>query len=146
MTTFKSWLTLNESRLELTLYHGSYADFDQFDQKHSGRNQDYGYYGFGTYLTPLPNLARYYGKILYKCQVTLDNPLFWDKGKNALYKKYNIETEPSANKTIAKELTQKIQDDGHDGVVVIAFTNIQEVCVFDPNKITILEKEYLKKL
>jgi hypothetical protein len=138
---FKNWL-LQESRVDLTLYHGTHANFDQFDYKLIARNQDYGYYGFGIYLTPNPRLAKYYGSKVYKCHVVLDNPLMWDKGTTALYEKYGIEGSPSDNGSLAKELTEKMKNDGYDSIIVIGTgAMIAEVCAFDAKQITILDKQ-----
>lgn len=139
---FKNWL-LNESSLNLTMYHGTHANFDKFDQKHIARNQDYGYYGYGIYLTPNPRLAKYYGSNVYKCHVILNNPLIWNKSMQDLYDRYNITSDPSSNGTAAKELTQGMKNDGYDSIIIKPqnSTVIGEVCVFNPNQITIIDKQ-----
>lgn len=55
----------------VTLYHGSYADFDKFDYKEGLKRSDGGVnqYGEGFYFTPDPQQARLYGDNVYKVQV-----------------------------------------------------------------------------
>lgn len=55
----------------VTLYHGSYADFDKFDYEAGLKKKDGGvnYYGEGFYFTPDPQRARLYGDNIYKVQV-----------------------------------------------------------------------------
>ena len=55
----------------VTLYHGSYADFDKFDYEAGLKKKNGGvnYYGEGFYFTPDPQQARLYGDNVYKVQV-----------------------------------------------------------------------------
>ena len=75
---------------------------------------------------------------MYKCHVVLNNPLLWEDGRQNLYLKYNI-TDGSA----AKELTQSMKNDGYDSIIIkgAMFTVIDEICVFDLNQITIIDKQ-----
>lgn len=139
---FKNWL-ITESSLNFTMYHGTYSNFDQFDQKHTATNKDYGYYGYGIYLTPNPRYAKTYGPNVYKCHVVLNNPLLWEDGRKNLYRKYNITSNPVTDGSAAKELTQSMKNDGYDSIICkgASFTVISEICVFDSNQITIIDKQ-----
>jgi len=138
---FREWL-LSEGAVELILYHGTHLDFDEFDLKWSGRNQDYGYYGHGIYLTPNPRLAKYYGSKVYRCRVRLLNPLVWRDGKDALYERYGIEGSVSGDRLVAQALTDGIKSDGYDGVIVIGTGGgVGEVCVFDPGQVEVVSRE-----
>jgi ADP-Ribosyltransferase in polyvalent proteins len=143
---FKQWLII-ESIMELTLYHGTNADFDEFQENPKRMNTDYGYYGYGIYLSSNPRYAKYYGHKIYKCHVTLNNPLIWEKGKEELAEKYEIKGYPKNEISAAKELTQKIKDDGYDSVIVLGegtgmiYGRMVEVLVFNPSQIKIINKE-----
>jgi|TARA_R100000149_G_scaffold45083_1_gene17995 hypothetical protein len=47
------------------VYHGTFADFDKFDEKFIG-NRDEGFFGRGFYFAKEPGEARYYGPIVKK--------------------------------------------------------------------------------
>ena len=94
-----------------------------------------------------PRYAKYYGHKIYKCHVTLNNPLIWEKGKEELAEKYEIKGYPKNEISAAKELTQKIKDDGYDSVIVLGegtgmiYGRMVEVLVFNPSQIKIINKE-----
>lgn len=89
--------TINEVMNEITAYHGTDANFDDFDLAYistGSGNQDYGY---GIYLSILPDGAQYYGKNKYTVEIPSDNkkyliadkfysPTLLNKIKNKLYK------------------------------------------------------------
>ena len=53
---------------KITLYHGSFSDFDMFDRsKNEKRSNDA--YGEGYYFTGDPKIARNYGNIIYTVEV-----------------------------------------------------------------------------
>jgi len=143
---FKNWLFQEINAKKLILYHGSYDQIEQFKIPHSPRN-DWGYYGLGFYLTPNPRLAKYYGPNIHKCEVTLQNPLIWSKGRYKLYEKYPNNYEIGSKKW-ASEITKSVKDDGYDGVIVIAsgsgmgLNRIQEVCVYQPESILVIDKKW----
>lgn len=58
----------NGEMKKVTLYHGSFADFNEFDRsKNSKRSNDA--YGEGYYFTSDPKQARLYGDIIYEVDV-----------------------------------------------------------------------------
>ena len=58
----------NGEMKKVTLYHGSFSDFDTFDRsKNSKRSNDA--YGEGYYFTADPKQARLYGDIVYEVEV-----------------------------------------------------------------------------
>lgn len=139
---FGTWLA--ESRTRLTLYHGTHADFDRFSLD-ARTTTDYGHYGYGIYLTPLAGLARQYGPRVYKCEVTLDNPYVSTGTREEFYDRFGVDYGLARDRSAAKELTRRITEAGYDGVIVHGWAPnppgpISEVCVFDPDKIKIVDK------
>ncbi len=58
----------NGEMKKVTLYHGSFADFNKFDRsKNDKRSNDA--YGEGYYFTSDPEIARNYGNIVYTVEV-----------------------------------------------------------------------------
>lgn len=58
----------NGEMKKVTLYHGPFADFDEFDKSKSNkRGSDQ--YGEGYYFTADPNQARMFGNIIYTVEV-----------------------------------------------------------------------------
>lgn len=58
----------NGEMKKVTLYHGSFADFSEFDRsKNEKRSNDA--YGEGYYFTADPERARNYGNIIYTVEV-----------------------------------------------------------------------------
>ena len=55
----------------ITLYHGSFSDFDNFDYEagKAGKSGGADAYGEGFYFTDDPNVARTYGDIIYTVEV-----------------------------------------------------------------------------
>lgn len=52
----------------VTLYHGSFSDFDHFDRSKSEKRSNDAY-GEGYYFTSNPEIARNYGNIVYTVEV-----------------------------------------------------------------------------
>ncbi len=53
-------------------YHGSDYEFDVFNKK----NQGGGFLGYGFYFTPVKELAKTYGDIIYRVKLKTKKPLF----------------------------------------------------------------------
>ena len=58
----------NGEMKKVTLYHGSFADFDEFDRSKSDKRSNDAY-GEGYYFTSDPQIARNYGNIVYTVEV-----------------------------------------------------------------------------
>ena len=72
-SSFKKWIKLNESiGKPLTLYHGSFSDFDHFDLKYVLTGVGQADYGYGIYLSDNPETAREYsaGHYVYTAKIT----------------------------------------------------------------------------
>lgn len=52
------------------VYHGSFADFDEFDHKAVGRIRDDNLYGEGFYFADTPEMARAYGDRVYAVKLS----------------------------------------------------------------------------
>ncbi len=86
------------------VYHGSHADFMQFDHSHMGEGEGAQAYGWGTYLTQVEGIAREYadqkneGRHLYTVDIPDDN------GKNYLH--WENKLLPEQAKTVADVLLE----------------------------------------
>ena len=85
--------TINEVMDEITAYHGTDANFDNFDLAYMGTGAGKQDYGYGIYLSFAPNGTQYYGKNSYTVEIPSDNkkyiigdkvysPAFLNKIKN----------------------------------------------------------------
>ena len=123
------------------LYHGSHWDFDEFDENKIGRTTDAGWYSKGFYFTNTPEQASYYGNYVYKCNITLNNPLY-TKASN----KYNFRKELNlSDDTTPEEITKSLIAKGFDGVVVLnpISNNISECVVYNTESIKIIESRLI---
>lgn len=50
----------------LRTYHGTHADFDRFDHSHMGEGEGAQAYGWGTYVTDLEDIGRFYADEIFK--------------------------------------------------------------------------------
>lgn len=126
-------------------YHGSFRIFNNFSSRFPESN-DFGYYGFGFYFTPNEKTARSYGPNLYKCQLNLDNPFVWNGSPESLWEKFDVidgNDSPKNSKQFSKLLTQKLQQEGYNSIIVKSMDNskILEICVFDNKDVKILSKQ-----
>jgi hypothetical protein len=116
------------------LYHGTTGDFDAFEVRRGTGEESF--YGRGVYATANPDLASQYaggdsgelGGNVMPVFASLQNPYFWPQGR-----------EPATDLAEAQALTEELQAQGYDGVVVGADfgdtpdqMRVSEVIVFDP--------------
>lgn len=129
-------------------YHGSPNKFNSFSLSTFGRH-DAGMYGEGIYLTDRKEVALGFseGGYLYKCQVTLNNPLIISADNPQ-------EVADLVMDRGSKAATKKLQSKGYDGIIVKndhlynpedIFDSIiaDQYIVFDPKNIKILNIEDL---
>lgn len=57
------------------VYHGTNADFDEFDSSEIGSNTQSSWNGYGFYFSDNINESKHYGNIILKCQIELYNPI-----------------------------------------------------------------------
>jgi hypothetical protein len=109
--------TINEVMNEITAYHGTDANFDNFDLAYMGTGAGKQDYGYGIYLSILPDGTQQYGKNAYTVEIPSDNkkyliadkvysPSFVNKLKNKLYQL--IITQDDTYKGAEKELMQDL--------------------------------------
>lgn len=109
--------TINEVMNEITAYHGTDANFDNFDLAYMGTGAGKQDYGYGIYLSILPDGTQQYGKNAYTVEIPSDNkkyliadkvysPSFVNKLKNKLYQL--IITQDDTYKGAEKELIQDL--------------------------------------
>ena len=129
----------------MIVYHGSFRVFNNFSSRFPESN-DFGYYGFGFYFTPSEKKARAYGINLYKCKLNLGKPLVWNGSPESLWEKFDLienNDSPKKSKQFSKFLTEKLQQEGYNSIIVKSMDNskILEVCVFDNKDIEIISKQ-----
>lgn len=131
----------------ITVYHGTYIEFEKFDLSRA-QAHDESFAGVGTYFTNVRALADEYGKGVERrtieAKIDLQRPIVVDDYAE-LYKAADLPikrpTDPKERATLSKELTRRLEDMGHDGVVVRDFYEngdpAFEYVVFDPDRIEI---------
>lgn len=121
---------INESIDNVLAYHGSNADFDDFDLAFVNTGSKAQDYGYGIYLFLADNNVGTYGKNKYTVEIPAKKTLYLYADKvlspkfinNAIYKiyKYILETQPEAypDKTSKMDLIYdlKISFEGCDGL------------------------------
>lgn len=65
--------TINELVDEITAYHGTDADFDNFDLAYMGSGTGKQDFGYGIYLTLYSGGTQFYGKKLYTVEIPSNN-------------------------------------------------------------------------
>lgn len=136
----------NSSTYNKLLYHGSDAMFNSFNTKLSGKSfAGYSMWGAGVYLTDDRALAESFGKHLYTCRVTLNNPYVIDNsdtayGDTSPYAEEYFELTAGDNEVLARH--------GYDGIIVKNTTwqcvdtnkvfRVNEYIIFDVSSIEIL--------
>jgi len=116
------------------LYHGTADDVSAFDLDHPNR-KDSGWLGTGVYLTDNPDLAEIYadqkaralgprGQNVMQLYARLENPYY-----ATLEEKAQIR---AGGREAADAFTQRLQQEGYDGVILQAAPDAQEIVVFDP--------------
>ena len=128
---------VDENGEPLVVYHGTNKKFNVFDLSKVGSSSDSGWFGEGFYFAPTQLVADYYGDETIKVFINLKKPLLVVT-KAEIQKKYNTNN--------SSELTEKIIEDGYDGVLqVIVLKNkktkirIGEVVAFKPNQIKLAD-------
>ena len=98
---------------------------------------------FGTWLAESrTRLTLYHGTHADFDRFSLDARTTTDYGH---YDRFGVDYGLARDKSAAKELTRRITEAGYDGVIVHGWAPnppgpISEVCVFDPDKIKIVDK------
>lgn len=131
-----------------TFYHGTNADFNNFDISKAGQN-DVGFYGKGVYLTGDKVKAGGYGKNIKEVLPNLDKTYVLDKSKGidleeiARLTGANVPSGPrdvfTARDIIMQNperFTENLKKQGYDSVRVKANNGLDELVVFDPKKLS----------
>ena len=124
-------------------FHGTHADVSAFDLNHPGR-KDHGWLGTGVYLTDNPDAAEAYayakgrrsegGQNVMPLAIKLGNPYIADK---------ELKTRMQhANREAADALTRRLQEMGHDGVILKLSDDAHEVVVFDPANVRSVHAQF----
>ena len=124
-------------------FHGTHADVSAFDLHHPGR-KDHGWLGTGVYLTDNPDAAEAYayakgrrsegGQNVMPLAIKLGNPYIADK---------ELKTRMQhANREAADALTRRLQEMGHDGVILKLSDDAHEVVVFDPANVRSVHAQF----
>lgn len=146
---FANWFgyshVVDESGNPVVLYHGTDADFDEFDPGKAGQT-DHGWYGEGHYLTANPETASAYsgyknynaisgeeihpGQNVMPVHVRLENPYYWPHDRPA-----------ATSKEEARKITEELRKQGYDGVIAPnkfeddpLRAKFSEVVVFTPHQ------------
>ncbi len=146
---FANWFgyshVVDESGNPVVLYHGTDADFDEFDPGKAGQT-DHGWYGEGHYLTANPETASAYsgyknynaisgeeihpGQNVMPVHVRLENPYYWPHDRPA-----------ATSKEEARKITEELRKQGYDGVIAPnkfeddpLHAKFSEVVVFTPHQ------------
>jgi hypothetical protein len=128
-------------------YHGSINEFQQFSLNQFGVN-DSGWLGYGVYMTNEYDYAESYASedgYVYTCNVNISNPFI------LLNYRYSYEPKKLLNKINvhnSKQATNIIKSKGYDSVLLLYDTDyidgFMELCIFNPNDITITNTEHKK--
>ena len=101
-----------------SVYHGTNADFQEFDESKIGSATDEGFLGAGIYFSTDPNIGRSNNRTI-KAQVTLKKPLevmypTWGANKSKL-----VSAALGLDETLTGQpLTGELQKQGYDGVIL----------------------------
>lgn len=125
----------------LILYHGSNNDFEEFDLNFFNAGSfDGGWLGYGVYLTNDYEYAESYGDV-YKCKVDVQNPLILT---DIMYSMNPDKLKNEFNAKNSRQLTSILTNKGYDSVILTYNDETEEdfveICVFNPNKIKIIDK------
>lgn len=161
---FRNWFgdskVVDENGQPLVVYHGTNADFTEFDASRLG-SRDAGFYGAGFYFTPDQVDAEAYAdtavedsgegeSTVFETYVSLQNPFIWDMSYDgegadatrAALAEMGIKRESTRGDSNAlgnpderRKFNKAIQDLGHDGVIVRDEDGIREIVAFDPTQI-----------
>jgi hypothetical protein len=149
----------SQSVIKQDLYHGTYADFDEFDFEKIGTNtNNVGIFGNGMYFTNDSDLAENYirkdgnlakdGKGSVKVvKLNIKKPFDWSKTseEEALklgFPKERISKGELLPITDTKQIlffTKKLKDNGYDGAVYTYKNKVKEIVAFYPEQIKIIE-------
>lgn len=116
------------------LYHGTPDDVSAFDLDHPNR-KDSGWLGTGVYLTDNPDLAGMYadqkaralgprGQNVMPLYARLENPYYATPEEKAQIR--------AGGRQAADAFTQRLREEGYDGVIMQLAPDAQEIVVFDP--------------
>nr|WP_274381487.1 hypothetical protein [Eikenella glucosivorans] len=124
-------------------FHGTHADVSAFDLDHPGR-KDHGWLGTGVYLTDNPDAAEAYayakgrrnegGQNVMPLAIKLENPYIADKDLKTRMQHTDRQT--------ADALTRRLQEMGHDGVILKLGDDAHEVVVFDPANVRSVHAQF----
>jgi len=115
----------------VTMFHGTDAEFDNFDPAKSGSNTGDGWLGNGIYFTADRSAAQAYGKRVVEAEVKLSNPFRFPEGVNPI----KFVSEHGG----AEKFTAWVKENGHDGV--ISDRILKQTVVFDPKDVSIRRPE-----
>ncbi len=142
---FKRWFAgskiVDEQGRPVRMYHGSKTSFDEFKHEFHGKT-DAGFFGLGFYFTDAPGNANSYARTDYsdwtiECATGAQvYPVYLKVTRPYLVTDYDKEFGSAPKSSVgARNLSDRLQAEGYDGVILRAGTPFREVMVFHPNQI-----------
>lgn len=142
---FEGSKVVDDAGMPLRVYHGTNADFNNYNIAMAGKKGDYGLSGKGIYLSQNPKTAESYGNIIRPEYINLKNPLYLDNYTSQELAEI-LDIEPSilvdgergvkvsggSNGLYAGVFTSAVKEKGFDGVVS---NKRQEIVAFNPEQI-----------
>ena len=120
------------------VYHRTPNKFTSFDVEKIGSSSDFGAFGNGFYFSPFVEQYRLYGKYKIAAYLNARNPFNLNE-ENVYDTKMAFGMSPEGQRgwtrTVSKEFTQWLKDNGYDAVVYKTDYNEEEDVVFNPNQI-----------
>ena len=120
------------------VYHRTPNKFTSFDVEKIGSSSGFGAFGNGFYFSPFVEQYRLYGKYKIAAFLNARNP-FNLNDENVYDTRSAFGMSPEGQRgwtrTVSKEFTQWLKDNGYDAVVYKTDYNEEEDVVFNPNQI-----------
>lgn len=141
---FKEWFgdskVVDKNGEPLVVFHGTNADFSEFDKAKVGQSTDSGMYGDGFYFTNDSEYANHYaknGSVMPVC-LKFRNPLIINE-KNQIpqidLKLETIEDMMNSDKKYSQAFRKKVISMGYDGVIDNISGNGRQYVAFEPTQI-----------
>ena len=157
---FKKWFgdskVVDANGNPLVVYHGTTKDFTAFDKTKQGTSTDEGYLGEGFYFSNDPEMASGYasynapdgetsaGAQVLPVFVSLQNPAIgYPKqfGKNVVN---DLTSKMSRGEITAQEMTSRLREMGHDGIIWKGDGPGGEVSGYQGNEFVVFEPSQIK--
>jgi hypothetical protein len=157
---FKKWFgsskVVDKQGKPLVVYHGTKADFTEFDESKSGTATDEGYLGTGFYFSNDPEMASGYasytapegetspGAQVLPAFVSLQNPAVGYPERFGKNEVNDLTRQMDRGEISAQDMTSRLREMGHDGVIWKADGPDGEVSGYQGNEIVVFEPTQVK--